>query len=148
MVLDGWGGSGRGPNWELRLGADERAVQQLAEAHETHTKTLERLRCHDYKTYLGSLHAQGGRAGRLLARLVRPESSGTPITQLTSQTGTPLYSPTDINEEFQSYYTSLYGTTGEVVPDSLRTYLERMQLVTVSEWDKKEVGARMDEQEV
>ncbi|KAJ1112858.1 hypothetical protein NDU88_001119 [Pleurodeles waltl] len=51
----------------------------------------------------------------------------------------------DINEEFQSYYTSLYGAPEGVDPDS---HPVGIQLVTVSEWDGKKLGARMEEQEV
>ena len=60
---------------ELEIGVvqNNSPKEELAECQKTYMEVIERLRCHDYQKYITKTHNEGGRAGRLLARLVKPE---------------------------------------------------------------------------
>ncbi|KAJ1203575.1 hypothetical protein NDU88_007360 [Pleurodeles waltl] len=64
------------------LDGSPEAQAKLLELREKYSLALQRLRCHDYKTYMAKVHDEEGKTGRLLAWLISPETGATPITRL------------------------------------------------------------------
>lgn len=78
------------------------AVQdKLAEVQSSYNATWDRLRTVDLNNYRTRQHEEGGKAGRLLTWLVRPESRGVPILSVTDEEGNVLCSPRTFNEGFR-----------------------------------------------
>ncbi|KAJ1209015.1 hypothetical protein NDU88_004394 [Pleurodeles waltl] len=121
---------------------------KLLETQELYNVALERLRCHDYKTYIARVHEEEGKAGRLLARVVRPAVGGMPITQLTTMEGTILHSPIQINTEFMTYYTFLYGPLQGDTSDKKKGFLAALPRSILSETNRDTLVARLSVEEV
>ena len=84
-------------------------ANRLLEVKEQYNQILERVRCHDYRTYIARAHDSEGKAGRLLAWLSNPEMRGSPIAQLQTTDGNVVHSQGGINTTYQDYFTESYG---------------------------------------
>ncbi|KAJ1184753.1 hypothetical protein NDU88_001556 [Pleurodeles waltl] len=58
-----------------------------------------------------------------------------------------LYSPIHINDEFRSYYMTLYSKPPPVEVDALHGYLEGLHLRTLSVQDSEQLGVPVDVRE-
>ncbi|KAJ1130033.1 hypothetical protein NDU88_008389 [Pleurodeles waltl] len=82
---------GRGPEAHCRL----------LEVRKEYAVALEKLRCHDHVGYMRRIHEEEGRAGRLLAWLVRFHTARTPITGITLSDGSVVHDPLSKNAGFR-----------------------------------------------
>ncbi|KAJ1104772.1 hypothetical protein NDU88_002181 [Pleurodeles waltl] len=78
------------------LGPDPASHQLLLNTKECIHVILEKMRCHNHKTYMAKTRYIGEITGLALR--------SAPITHVVSATGSHIYSPVDVNEEFRTYY--------------------------------------------
>ena len=123
---------------ETVLDIDRRKM--LEESKSKHSDLVEGLRCHDYQRYLTRAHSEEGRAGRMLAGLVRREDRGDPITSVILKDGSIGYSQKTINEAFVEYYRGLYGASQQLADEVYDGYFDRIQLQQLSGEESAELG--------
>ncbi|KAJ1087633.1 hypothetical protein NDU88_000800 [Pleurodeles waltl] len=83
--------------------ANTEASHTLQAAHITHADLLESLRYTDYCTYTQKTHAEADKSGSLLARLIRPPISPTPILTVNDPSQEVITIQIGINDAFKDY---------------------------------------------
>ena len=80
---------------------------ELEECKSEYSILIEKLRCHNHQQYILCAHNEEGKAGRVLAQLVRRENRGDPITNDILEDGTLGHTQAKINGAFTDYYRDL-----------------------------------------
>ncbi|KAJ1154371.1 hypothetical protein NDU88_007123 [Pleurodeles waltl] len=94
---------------EREMILDDNKTERLYEARIRHAELLEYLRVVDYRSYTQKMHVEADKPGALLAKLIGPQQSPTPILMIQSPQLGFLTSQTSINEAFRLYYVDLYA---------------------------------------
>ena len=81
----------------------------LTQQRQKHMEPSTHLAQHDYKIYAAAQHAEGDRAGRLLAKLISAERSHKVLTAIRHSLRHTVFRQADINQVFTDYYAALYA---------------------------------------
>ncbi|KAJ1188353.1 hypothetical protein NDU88_005114 [Pleurodeles waltl] len=87
-------------HYEQLLPTAPGVVASLARVRIAHRQSLDRLAQLNYRNYQAHKHAEGDKAGKLLAWLLYSERAQTPITALQGGNGQLLNTQVDINAAF------------------------------------------------
>ncbi|KAJ1164965.1 hypothetical protein NDU88_005395 [Pleurodeles waltl] len=122
-------------NHEARLSDLEKCLlkqpQKMEDWQQARRVLLEdwrRLKIYVYKAYRQRLHAEGNKAGALLARLLKQHADHTPVTALVDGTGRSICMQVAINTVFRDHLGRLYALPGDGPPEVGTTFLNGVTL--------------------
>ncbi|KAJ1099813.1 hypothetical protein NDU88_004908 [Pleurodeles waltl] len=108
------------------------ALPHLQAVHKTHSELLECLRCLNYTAHSAKVHAKAERAGALLARLIRQETSPRAVLSIRTQTGDLLYTNDSIHAALHTHNRSLYDTDLRSSLDDIELFLTEIPLPRIT----------------
>ncbi|XP_078503987.1 dapper homolog 2 [Lissotriton helveticus] len=122
--------------------------REVLEAKEMLATEVERLCCFDYRKYVEKTHAEGDKAGTLLAWLANPIPRSSPILALRPAGGPRVYTQSEIMHGFREYYERLYGSTLTVDEPAIGPLLGTVRLPQLEEEQARHLGRPISLEEI
>ncbi|KAJ1151850.1 hypothetical protein NDU88_004629 [Pleurodeles waltl] len=117
---------------EQELPTSPDRLGDCAEAHKQLLEALIRLEKYLYTAHRQLLHVEGDKAGVMLARSLKQETSHTPILSITDAKGRIVYSQEAINDVFCLHLGTCYVPPPLISASDIEAYLMRVTLPVLS----------------
>lgn len=83
----------------------------------------------------------GDKPHKLLARQLRKLENDRAIHKINSETGLTLTSHKEFNDRFMQFYKNLYASKPNASPDAVQSFLDKCDLPSLSETERKILNA-------
>ncbi|KAJ1119166.1 hypothetical protein NDU88_007352 [Pleurodeles waltl] len=104
---------------------------QLQSGQIRYAELLEHIRVLDYRSYNQMVHMEADKPGIVLAKLIRPQQSPTPIPSINSSHMGIVETQIGINDVFRQYYATLYAASLPVELATIHLFLHHHTLPQV-----------------